>query len=83
VVVPAIPGAYKAPNFAIEHFRELRDRVDWFSLMTYDWQGPEPRSNANAPLPWLTTNLETLLPTGGWGGVGWDGVGREYGDERV
>jgi hypothetical protein len=66
VVVPALPGHFKAPRFEVEHFKALVDRVDYFSVMTYDWQGPEPRSNANAPLRWLMQNLELLLPEGGW-----------------
>lgn len=73
VVVPALPGHFKAPRFEVEHFKALVDRVDYFSVMTYDWQGPEPRSNANAPLRWLMQNLELLLPEGGLHWLGWAG----------
>ena len=53
-------------DFGPEDLRRLGDDVDGFSLMTYDFSGPQ-NPGPNAPLKWIHSTLELLLDasTGG------------------
>ncbi|KAL1546355.1 hypothetical protein AAHA92_22961 [Salvia divinorum] len=53
-------------DFGPEDLRRLIDDVDGFSLMTYDFSGPQ-NPGPNAPLKWIHSTLELLLDasTGG------------------
>lgn len=47
-------------DFGPEDLEELSDVVDGFSLMTYDFSGPQ-RPGPNAPLNWIRSSLQMLL----------------------
>ncbi|KAK8959030.1 hypothetical protein KSP40_PGU015699 [Platanthera guangdongensis] len=57
-------------DFGPQELRELGDYVDGFSLMTYDFSGPQ-NPGPNAPLSWIHSSMELLL-----GGDDKDGVHR-------
>lgn len=47
-------------DFGPQDLKELSDSVDGFSLMTYDFSGPQ-NPGPNAPLPWIRSCLHLLL----------------------
>ncbi|KAK6141077.1 hypothetical protein DH2020_025189 [Rehmannia glutinosa] len=49
-------------DFGPEDLRSLSDDVDGFSLMTYDFSGPQ-NPGPNAPLKWIHSTLMLLLGT--------------------
>lgn len=58
VVPPASPEGV-ASTFGAEEFRVLRDSVDYFSLMTYDFP---LRPGPNAPIDWVRKCVEAIIP---------------------
>lgn len=55
----------RSPNLAEYDFgprdlQQLSDSVDGFSLMTYDFSGPQ-NPGPNAPLAWIRSSLQLLL----------------------
>ncbi|GFP95120.1 chitinase domain-containing protein 1 [Phtheirospermum japonicum] len=50
-------------DFGPEDLRSLRDDVDGFSLMTYDFSGPQ-NPGPNAPLKWIRSTMTVLLGAG-------------------
>jgi len=65
-VILAIPPAVYhggAPgHFSRGDFDALKDSVDFFSLMTYDYSSPQ-RPGPNSPIQWVRECVETLAPT--------------------
>jgi chitinase domain-containing protein 1 len=51
-------------DFGPEDLLQLADSVDGFSLMTYDFSGPQ-NPGPSAPLKWIQYSLTTLLPDKG------------------
>ncbi|KAM0907108.1 hypothetical protein ACQ4PT_016356 [Festuca glaucescens] len=51
-------------DFGPEDLLQLADSVDGFSLMTYDFSGPQ-NPGPSAPLKWIQYSLTTLLPAKG------------------
>lgn len=49
--------------FSAEHFRQLVDHVDAFSLMTYDYSSTQ-RPGANAPAKWIEEAVRHISPNG-------------------
>jgi len=58
VVPPASPEGV-ASTFGAHEFRILRDSVDFFSLMTYDYP---LRPGPNAPIDWVRKCVEAIVP---------------------
>ncbi|RWW88366.1 hypothetical protein BHE74_00002759 [Ensete ventricosum] len=60
-VIPA-PRSQKLDeyDFGPQDLRQLCDAVDGFSLMTYDFSGPQS-PGPNAPLSWIRSSLSMLL----------------------
>ncbi|KAL3615705.1 hypothetical protein CASFOL_041366 [Castilleja foliolosa] len=50
-------------DFGPEDLRSLRDVVDGFSLMTYDFSGPQ-NPGPNAPLKWIRSTMTILCGAG-------------------
>lgn len=64
-VIPA--PRMEGPNnqdFGPKDLLQLADSVDGFSLMTYDFSGPQ-NPGPSAPLKWIQYSLTTLLPAKG------------------
>ncbi|XP_052176675.1 uncharacterized protein LOC127790976 [Diospyros lotus] len=53
---------FKSIDFGQEDLKSLSDAVDGFSLMTYDFSGPQ-----HAPLKWIRSTLQLLLGPSGTG----------------
>jgi len=53
-------------DFGPEDLRSLGDAVDGFSLMTYDFSGPQ-NPGPNAPLKWISSTLQLLRGSTGSG----------------
>jgi hypothetical protein len=51
----------KEPVFDKEDFDTLKDTVDAFSLMTYDYASNNHMIGPNAPLDWMEANVDHLL----------------------
>jgi chitinase domain-containing protein 1 len=51
-------------DFGPEDLLQLADSVDGFSLMTYDFSGPQ-NPGPSAPLKWIQYSLTSLLPAKG------------------
>ncbi|RZC84851.1 hypothetical protein C5167_047634 [Papaver somniferum] len=51
-------------DFGPEDLKSLSNAVDGFSLMTYDFSGPQ-KPGPNAPLKWITSVLQVLLSGSG------------------
>lgn len=49
-------------DFGPQDLRSLSDDVDGYSLMTYDFSGPQ-NPGPNAPLRWVRSTLQILLGT--------------------
>lgn len=60
-VIPA-PRSQKLDeyDFGPQDLQQLCDAVDGFSLMTYDFSGPQS-PGPNAPLSWIRSSLSMLL----------------------
>lgn len=60
-MIPA-PRSQKlsAYDFGAQDLRQLSDAVDGFSLMTYDFSGPQ-NPGPSAPLNWIRSSLSLLL----------------------
>ena len=61
VVPPASPDGV-ASTFGSEEFNQLRDSVDYFSLMTYDYP---LRPGPNAPIEWVKKCVRAIVEDGG------------------
>jgi len=60
-VIPAPRSQTLAEHdFGPQDLQQLSDFVDGFSLMTYDFSGPQ-NPGPNAPLPWIRSSLQMLL----------------------
>ncbi|WOL03173.1 hypothetical protein Cni_G11893 [Canna indica] len=64
-VIPA-PRSQKLSeyDFGMQDLQQLSDFVDGFSLMTYDFSGPQ-NPGPNAPLNWIRSSLSLLLGANG------------------
>ncbi|KAF0298692.1 Chitinase domain-containing protein 1 [Amphibalanus amphitrite] len=66
IVVLAIPPSINRGGtpgfFSRDEFFALKDDVDFFSLMTYDYSSPR-RPGPNSPLSWVRRCVEDLAPT--------------------
>ncbi|PNT72404.1 hypothetical protein BRADI_2g43770v3 [Brachypodium distachyon] len=60
IPAPRMQGLNKQ-DFGPEDLVQLADSVDGFSLMTYDFSGPQ-NPGPSAPLKWIRQSLTTLLP---------------------
>ncbi|XP_063053329.1 chitinase domain-containing protein 1 isoform X2 [Engraulis encrasicolus] len=66
VIPPAVaPGTGQPGMFGREEFEKLAPVVDGFSLMTYDYSGPNG-PGPSAPLPWMRDCVLQLDPQGQW-----------------
>ncbi|KAJ4837290.1 hypothetical protein Tsubulata_026364 [Turnera subulata] len=68
VIGPPHSEKLQVHDFGPEDLQSLGDAVDGFSLMTYDFSGPQ-NPGPNAPLPWIQFVLQVLLGSSGKGGV--------------
>ncbi|KAJ4831814.1 hypothetical protein Tsubulata_040605 [Turnera subulata] len=68
VIGPPHSEKLQVHDFGPEDLQSLGDAVDGFSLMTYDFSGPQ-NPGPNAPLPWIQFVLQVLLGSTGKGGV--------------
>ncbi|XP_076457147.1 chitinase domain-containing protein 1-like [Babylonia areolata] len=62
VIPPAVQANGSPGMFVADDFRSLVDKVDFFSLMTYDYSSGG-RPGPNGPLPWVRQCVEALTPT--------------------
>ncbi|KAI8544985.1 hypothetical protein RHMOL_Rhmol07G0007800 [Rhododendron molle] len=60
VIGPPYSEKLQAHDFGLEDLKSLSDAVDGFSLMTYDFSGPQ-RPGPNAPLKWIRSTVQLLL----------------------
>ncbi|KAF7139048.1 hypothetical protein RHSIM_Rhsim07G0005700 [Rhododendron simsii] len=60
VIGPPYSEKLQAHDFGPEDLKSLSDAVDGFSLMTYDFSGPQ-RPGPNAPLKWVRSTVQLLL----------------------
>ncbi|KAL8554143.1 hypothetical protein ACS0TY_002386 [Phlomoides rotata] len=60
VIGPPRSNKLEEYDFGSGDLRKLRDYVDGFSLMTYDFSGPQS-PGPNAPLKWIHSILQLLL----------------------
>lgn len=60
VISPPRSNELEEYDFGPEDLRRLSDDVDGFSLMTYDFSGPQ-NPGPNAPLKWIHFTLQLLL----------------------
>ena len=64
VIGPPHSEKLQQHDFGPEDLQSLSDAVDGFSLMTYDFSGPN-NPGPNAPLEWIRFNLQLLLGSTG------------------
>ncbi|KAA8520729.1 hypothetical protein F0562_014999 [Nyssa sinensis] len=62
VIGPPHSEKLQEHDFGPEDLKSLGDAVDGFSLMTYDFSGPQ-NPGPNAPLKWIHSTLQLLLGT--------------------
>ncbi|KAK9280550.1 hypothetical protein L1049_014243 [Liquidambar formosana] len=62
VIGPPHSGEIQEHDFGPKDLQSLSDAVDGFSLMTYDFSGPQ-NPGPNAPLKWIHSTLQLLLGT--------------------
>uniref|UniRef100_A0A5B7BH74 Chitinase domain-containing protein 1 n=1 Tax=Davidia involucrata TaxID=16924 RepID=A0A5B7BH74_DAVIN len=62
VIGPPHSEKLQEHDFGPEDLKSLSDAVDGFSLMTYDFSGPQ-NPGPNAPLKWIRSTLQLLLGT--------------------
>lgn len=60
VIGPPHSDKLEMYDFGPEDIQSLNDAVDGFSLMTYDFSGPQ-NPGPNAPLKWIHSTLSVLL----------------------
>ncbi|XP_058225662.1 uncharacterized protein LOC131334578 [Rhododendron vialii] len=60
VIGPPYSEKLQTHDFGPEDLKSLSDAVDGFSLMTYDFSGPQ-RPGPNAPLKWVRSTVQLLL----------------------
>ena len=60
VIGPPRSEMLEEHDFGPADLRSLSDYVDGFSLMTYDFSGPQ-NPGPNAPLKWIHSTLQILL----------------------
>ncbi|XP_012835600.1 PREDICTED: chitinase domain-containing protein 1 [Erythranthe guttata] len=60
VIGPPRSDKFEEYDFGPDDLRVLGDDVDGFSLMTYDFSGPQ-NPGPNAPLKWIHSTLQLLL----------------------
>ncbi|KAJ3413557.1 Chitinase domain-containing protein 1 [Chytridiales sp. JEL 0842] len=60
LVIPPIRDQERV-LFQPDHFEALKDYVDGFSLMTYDYSNPNS-PGPNSPISWVEENILTLCP---------------------
>ncbi|KAK6626443.1 hypothetical protein RUM44_008916 [Polyplax serrata] len=60
LVIPPFRGL-ENEIFTAEHFNKLREYVDFFSLMTYDYSNPQ-RPGPNSPINWVKKCVLSLVP---------------------
>ncbi|KAG5538245.1 hypothetical protein RHGRI_018988 [Rhododendron griersonianum] len=60
VIGPPYSEKLQEHDFGPEDLKSLSDAVDGFSLMTYDFSGPQ-RPGPNAPLKWIRSTVQLLL----------------------
>lgn len=60
VIGPAHTEKLQEHDFGPKDLKTLGDAVDGFSLMTYDFSGPQ-NPGPNAPLKWISSTMELLL----------------------
>ncbi|KAH6813219.1 Glycosyl hydrolase superfamily protein [Perilla frutescens var. frutescens] len=60
VISPPRSNELEEYDFGPEDLRSLSDDVDGFSLMTYDFSGPQ-NPGPNAPLKWIHSTMQLLL----------------------
>ena len=61
VVPPIKPADRRRPALALADWHALADLSDGMIVMTYDFSHPQ-QPGPNAPLPWMRSNLDALLP---------------------
>jgi chitinase domain-containing protein 1 len=66
VISPVRSEKLSSNDFGPEDLKQLGDSVDGFSLMTYDFSGPQ-KPGPNAPLEWINYSLGVLLGNKGTG----------------
>lgn len=59
VIGPPHSEKLQAHDFGPEDLQSLGNDVDGYSLMTYDFSGPQ-NPGPNAPLKWISSTLELL-----------------------
>lgn len=64
VIGPPHSEKLQKHDFGPEDLRSLSNAVDGFSLMTYDFSGPQ-NPGPNAPLKWIRSTLQMLLRPNG------------------
>lgn len=64
VIGPPRSEKLQEHDFGPADLRSLSDYVDGFSLMTYDFSGPQ-NPGPNAPLKWIHSTLQLLLGSTG------------------
>jgi len=62
VIPPPVYQGNQMGMFSSEEFRQLAPKVDYFSLMTYDYSSPQ-RPGPNSPLHWVRECVELLAPS--------------------
>ncbi|KAH7862548.1 hypothetical protein Vadar_006319 [Vaccinium darrowii] len=62
IIGPPYSEKLQEYDFGPEDLKSLSDAVDGFSLMTYDFSGPQ-RPGPNAPLKWIRSTMQLLLGT--------------------
>jgi chitinase domain-containing protein 1 len=63
VIPPALEGD-GLPRFDGSDFKALKDDIDRFSLMTYDYSSNKGAAGPNAPFRWVIACLRALLGDG-------------------
>lgn len=64
VIGPPRSEKLQEHDFGPADLQSLSDYVDGFSLMTYDFSGPQS-PGPNAPLQWIRSTLQLLLGSAG------------------
>lgn len=64
VIGPPHSDKLQEHDFGPKDLKSLGDAVDGFSLMTYDFSGPQS-PGPNAPLNWIHSTLQLLLGASG------------------
>lgn len=62
VIPPAVYEGDQPGMFDSKDFNDLKDYVDFFSLMTYDYSNPQ-RPGPNSPIKWVRKCVELIDPS--------------------